>query len=175
MEARRQEDQKAANIVDAIPLGLDMWDLHYRSAIYGYREERDGITAVEGRFAELVASEASRTFFVPVGWPHNDHEATAALALNVAKTMPEACWALYSELPYRIRDDMKPLTGLIHSRSFAAWRAAGFKRVSFAAVTDYAAEKTAAAECYASQLRQIDAGPSCRATEKYWLMQPAGG
>jgi LmbE family N-acetylglucosaminyl deacetylase len=106
--ARRREDVAAAAVLGATTVHLDHWDGHYRNPTYGYDGPTDPAElarAVAADLADLAGRTDARTWVVPLGVFHADHQITARAARLLASSLPDVKWLVYYDLPYSAQND----------------------------------------------------------------------
>jgi LmbE family N-acetylglucosaminyl deacetylase len=153
--ARRNEDCGAASVLGATTVHLGHWDRHYRSATYGYDGPTDAAEladAIAADLLELAARTDARTWVIPLGVLHPDHQITAWAARQAARSLPEIRWLVYDDLPYSAESDadVAAATARVEAMGFAlvatdTGDATGLDRDL----------KTRAIDCYVSQLAPL--------------------
>lgn len=150
VEARRNEDRRAADVLGASSCHLGFWDRQYRSAEYGYEGPTDRALlaeAIAGDLRRLIDRVAGDRWLIPLGILHPDHRLTARACLDVAGNLPDLDWIVYEELPYAIafpQERDKAMTSLV-ARGFELAPVHGFASAD-------ASLKRRAIDCYRSQL-----------------------
>lgn len=144
MRARRAEDAAALKTLAAEPIWLDFLDSQYG--------DTPTVDAVAAALEDVVRGFSPKTVLLPAGLFHSDHVLAHEAALRVRKRLPQLDWRMYEEAHYR--------------------RIAGFLQRRLARLleqhvqatplpsrpdADAASAKEAAIDCYASQLRALEA------------------
>ena len=153
--ARRDEDRRAAEILQASARHLDHWDYQYREPAYGYGgADAQLVGAIAEDLAGLVEELDLDRWLVPLGILHPDHQTTAEACLVAARQFPDVEWLVYEELPYA--------TAYAKERQAAvdALAVEGFTLEVLATPLASECERTkrTAVESYASQLPALGAG-----------------
>ncbi len=92
---RRQEDERAAQILGFRPTWMDVCAREYDAG-----ESTDERQAqIEAALYEALSSTEARALFVPLGVTHPDHVAVSDVALRVAAGTDKSCFT-YMDMPY---------------------------------------------------------------------------
>jgi LmbE family N-acetylglucosaminyl deacetylase len=175
---RREEDDAALAMLGATGVRLGFWDEQYRNDTYGYDGPRgDALEAaltisLADAVGRLSADGGPRTWLVPLGLVHPDHELAHRAGAAVARRRPDLDWVVYLELPYAVEYPRAPGPAL------ASLAASGLRRrrdepVPWAS-QDAAAPKARALAAYATQVRGLgeSIGRSLRSDERYERIVP---
>jgi LmbE family N-acetylglucosaminyl deacetylase len=165
LAARRAEDAAALAVLDATPCWLDFVEHQYLP-----RAEWVGPDATADTLEEVLRGLAPSAVLLPFGLANPDHVATHEAGLRVRERFADPAWLCYED------------TGYKHIPGLLAWRVSQlFRRrlwptpVAIPAVADDS-RKRAALDCYASQLRALEAdwqvGPKLVAPEQVWRLAP---
>jgi LmbE family N-acetylglucosaminyl deacetylase len=163
MAARRREDAASLSRLGATPRWLDFVDAQYGPS--------PPAEAVARALDAVVRATAPATVAIPLGLFHSDHRLVHGACLLVMRRHPALTWLAYEEPMYR------RVPGLVHDR-LAALRTAGLSPAPFESVDAVPLDtKRAALECYASQLRALQAPgmpgfDDALAPERYWRLTP---
>src|SRR5262245_48907185 len=90
---RRDEDERALRLLDAVPVWLPFTDAQYRGAV----AHGDMVPALDVALARTGAG----TIAIPFGLWHSDHEIAHVVALAVLRRHPELHWLAYEDAIYR--------------------------------------------------------------------------
>jgi LmbE family N-acetylglucosaminyl deacetylase len=162
---RREEDNQSLARLDCDQRVIEALDSQY-----GREGDRPGI--IKSALEEILAELRPRTFLLPLGLGHPDHNEVQGLALLAARADDSGCrWFAYEDLPYGPSDT----DGSSHTAAFERFRLSGatLTRIELE-VDDTMGRKLAAVNCYASQIRALDGPTSTRAlfpdleNEAYW-------
>jgi LmbE family N-acetylglucosaminyl deacetylase len=146
---RREEDRRAAKVLQASARHLDHWDFQYRDSAYGYggpKADLAGVIATD--LIALVDELNLERWLVPLGILHPDHEVAAESCLIAVSRRSDIDWLVYEELPY---------ASIYPKERHAAVDSLRRRGLSLAPLatppaSDSEASKRAVVECYASQL-----------------------
>jgi LmbE family N-acetylglucosaminyl deacetylase len=170
MGVRREEDNKAAVLVQATARHLSYWDRQYRNDHYGYAGFADGdlATAIAEDLLRQARDLAADGWVIPLGLGHPDHRLAADAGLIVAERLPSERVYLYEELPYAVEDpaDVADRKRRLAQRGFT------LERDHTLEFLDDRALKKAVFGCHASQRRQLRrrARVAMRAPERVWQL-----
>ncbi len=95
MLTRRAEDQAACADLGVTPLHLPFLDREYWEPA-----EDDAICNV---LVKEIDRLGLRTWLVPLGIKHHDHEQAHRASVMAMSQLPGRCWVIYEELPYRLQ------------------------------------------------------------------------
>ncbi|CAG9255029.1 No significant database matches [Burkholderia diffusa] len=170
MRARRDEDRRALETLDAQAVWLDFLDDQYGMPAAS--------TAIAARVAAAIDAHPAFGVLAPAGLFHRDHlqvqQAMLTLLRDDGRTGDASrVWRFYEDVPYRRID------GLM-ARRVIGWRERGWTGHPVGAPTgsrmDGSAAKAAAVDAYASQIALFE--PHMRADlqepETYWRLECDG-
>ncbi|GAA4323618.1 PIG-L family deacetylase [Pigmentiphaga soli] len=163
VEARRQEDARAARVLDVEPVWLDLVDSQYGQPC--------APADVAARLAPQLAGQRIDTVLIPLGLFHSDHALVHEGALLQRRVDRGRRWVAYEDALYR------RMRGVVQSR-VAELARRGIRATPWAAADDRAAQrKQEAVRCYASQLRAFGEGgyDDTALPERYWLLDDEEG
>jgi LmbE family N-acetylglucosaminyl deacetylase len=157
---RRREDERALALLQAKPHWLDFLDHQYAPSV------RPTPTAVADALASAIASADAELVASPLGIVHPDHVLTSAAALALATRIPTLAWLLYAEAPYKTEhaERVAPLVDHVRARGLEVTDAAPAQPLATAL-------KSAAIECYRTQLRALPRWRDALLPERYWWLQ----
>lgn len=159
---RRAEDQAACADLGASPVHLPFLDREYWEPA-----EDDAICKV---LVEEIDRLGLRTWLIPLGITHPDHQQAHRVSVMAMKQLPDRCWVIYEELPYRLQYGPDSQTALRAARSRLDMQPA---TVPFD--PDMQAKERAIC-CYRTQLGEGAAYESTISLsltpERYWKVHP---
>ena len=169
MRMRREEDHRAAALVQATAIHMPYWDRHYRNEQYGYQERADKqlFDAVAEDLLRHGPDLAVDGWVIPLGLGHPDHRLAADVGLMLAEQEAGHVF-VYEELPYAVEDPAE-----------VADRKERLAQLGFALEEDETLEflddralKKAVFRCHASQRRQLRwrARKAIRTPERVWRL-----
>lgn len=163
--ARREEDRRALELLDAWPLWLDLVDAQYGQS--------PSLAEVVAQMRLLLMQCLPETVLFPLGLFHSDHLLCHEAALVLMDRCSGCRWYAYEDALYR------RLPSLLDEKVDALRRAGRSPRpFHLAEAPDAAARKRRAVACYRSQLKAL-ATPGrpghedLAAEEGYWQVQTA--
>lgn len=162
--ARREEDRRALEQLDAWPLWLDSVDAQYGPG--------PSLAEVVAQLRLTLMQCLPQTVLFPLGLFHSDHRLCHEAALVVMDRVVGCRWFAYEDAFYR------RLPGQRHDRIAELRRAGRAPRpVRFAEAADAAARKRRAVACYRSQLAALDTPgrpghADLESDEGYWQVEP---
>jgi LmbE family N-acetylglucosaminyl deacetylase len=171
LAARKVEDRRALEVLDATPVWLDNIE-------HQYLDQPDWVGADQtaaGLEAAIRAADPTAVF-MPFGLANPDHTATHDAARLVRERMPEPAWFCYEDMGYQ------HIPGLLAWRVAQLFRAEVWPTPAAPTVDPGHERKQAAVAHYGSQLRaletdwQIGAKLAAPAPEQFWSLDrpPAG-
>ena len=169
MRARREEDHRAAALVQATAVHMPYWDRQYRNEQYGYQgcAEKELFDAVAEDLLRRGPDLTVDGWVIPLGLGHPDHRLAADVGLMLAEDVPRQVF-VYEELPYAVEDPAD-----------VAGRKERLSQRGFALVEDETLEflddpalKKAVFRCHTSQRRQLRwrARKAIRTPERVWRL-----
>jgi LmbE family N-acetylglucosaminyl deacetylase len=136
---RKEEDDLALFLLDAVPVWLDFLDAQYGSS------PRSG--EVAAALEDCIRVHSPDTVLFPLGLFHSDHRLAAEASLRLCGRYAERRWIAYADALYRaIPQQVETRIAELHARG---WRLQALEPPEPAGV------KRRAAGCYASQLRAL--------------------
>jgi LmbE family N-acetylglucosaminyl deacetylase len=164
MSARRTEDRSALGQLDATPLWLDFLDAQYAAT----PEPAEVALALR----TTIDQQQPDAVLMPLGLYHSDHVLVHLACLEARQLVDSRLdWLAYEDVPYRRR------RGWLQTRlaQLQALRLCATPLVTAPLCNDR--RKSAAASCYASQVRAL--GPEdmrdAARPEGYWLLEDMAG
>lgn len=168
--ARREEDRRALEILDALPIWMDFVDHQYRQDATPY-DPADLASALD----ELIGRTRPDMMLAPLGLGHPDHRFTHQGARRAMARHPDLPLYLYAEAMYRQRH------GLVQEALRSVQSAGGHVRARPLQVSADTECKRMAVAAYTSQISALKAGSSgpclyteLLAPERYWRLVARG-
>lgn len=167
MEARKAEDVRALEVLDATPRWLDLVEYSYRPGDRVVPPE-DIVDLLEAAIDEVDPT----VVLVPFGLANPDHDATHRAAMLARDRRPDRSWWCYEDHGY------KHIPGLLAWRVSSLFRRGVWPTPVAPVIDGDEGRKRAAVDCYPSQLRALEedwaisdklAAP---APEQQWRLEP---
>jgi LmbE family N-acetylglucosaminyl deacetylase len=163
LAARRAEDAAALAVLGATPCWLDFVEHQYLP-----RAEWVGPDATVETLEAVLRELAPSAVLLPFGLANPDHVATHDAGMRVREQYPEPSWLCYEDSGY------KHIPGLLAWRVSQLFRRKVWPTPVAIGLDADDTRKRAALDCYASQLRALEAdwqlGPKLVAPEQIWRL-----
>ncbi|HUY67311.1 MAG TPA: PIG-L family deacetylase [Acidimicrobiales bacterium] len=165
--ARRQEDRRALELVDARPVWLDFVEHQYLPL-----SDRPTPEAVAPDLETAIRSAGATAVFLPMGLANPDHGTAHDAGMLVRRRMMSLAWFCYEDAGYA------HLPGLLAWRVGKLFRAGIWPTPAVVPQQPDAERKRQAVWCYSSQIPPLEAEhaltPRLEANvgEQYWRLAP---
>ncbi|MGA7418159.1 MAG: PIG-L family deacetylase [Acidimicrobiales bacterium] len=166
--ARREEDRRAMEVLEATPQWLDFPDHQYLAP-----EDRPTPKDIAPVLEAAVLSKGPTAVFAPMGLANPDHDVTHQAAMLVRENLRDVAWYCYEDAGY------KHIPGLLAWRVARLLRHGPWPTPAIVPHQEDEERKRRAIWCYASQIPPLEQDHALsqrldgRAPEQFWRLAPA--